>query len=48
VTVRDFLAPNGFALFGIYDQQPEWSGENRLRYANACFSHRSVPMRPHG
>jgi FkbM family methyltransferase len=35
--VRDFLAPHGFAVFGIYDQQPEWSGERRLRYANACF-----------
>lgn len=35
--VRDYLAPRGFAVFGFYDQQPEWSGENKLRYANACF-----------
>ena len=35
--VRDFLADRGFRLYGIYDQQLEWSGENRIRYANACF-----------
>ena len=35
--VRDFLADRRFAVFGIYDQQPEWSGENRPRYANVCF-----------
>ena len=37
--VRDFLADRRFAVFGIYDQQLEWSGENRLRYANVCFCH---------
>ena len=42
--VRDFLAEHHFAVFGIYDQQLEWSGENRLRYANACFCHESVVM----
>src|SRR5205085_6726692 len=40
--VRDLLATHRFAVFGIYDQQLEWSGENRLRYANACFCHESV------
>jgi FkbM family methyltransferase len=36
--VRDYLAPFGFHVYGFYDQQREWSGENRLRYANACFA----------
>jgi FkbM family methyltransferase len=36
--VRAYLAAFGFAVFGIYDQQLEWTGEPRLRYANACFS----------
>ena len=35
--VREFLLPRGFSLFGIYDQQPEWSGEKRICYANALF-----------
>jgi FkbM family methyltransferase len=35
--VRDFLLVHGFALFGLYDQTLEWSGEKRLRFANACF-----------
>jgi len=35
--VRNLLHESGFYLFGIYDQQPEWTGENRLRYVNACF-----------
>jgi FkbM family methyltransferase len=42
--VRDYLAGHRFATFGIYDQQLEWSGENRLRYANACFCHETVVM----
>jgi FkbM family methyltransferase len=36
-SVRDLLATRGFRLFGIYGQQPEWSGEKRLRFANALF-----------
>jgi FkbM family methyltransferase len=36
--VRDLLSPYGFRLFGIYGQQPEWTGERRLRFANALFS----------
>ena len=36
--VREFLIPHGFHVFGIYDQNLEWSGENRLRFANACFA----------
>jgi FkbM family methyltransferase len=35
--IRSYLLPMGYALFGIYDQQLEWSGEQRLRYANVCF-----------
>ncbi len=35
--VRDFLLIHGYCLFGIYEQQLEHSGENRVRYANACF-----------
>jgi hypothetical protein len=40
--VRDYLVPFGFSVYGVYDQQLEWSGENRLRYANVCFAHASV------
>ena len=40
--VRSYLLPMGYALFGIYDQQLEWSGEQRLRYANVCFSKESA------
>ena len=36
--VRDFLMPHGFHVFGFYDQNLEWSGESRLRFANVCFS----------
>lgn len=43
--VRAYLMPLGFRVYGFYDQQLEWSGENRLRYANACFSHQSVHRR---
>jgi len=35
--VRSYLMDKGFSLFGIYDQQLEWSGDNRIRYANVCF-----------
>jgi FkbM family methyltransferase len=35
--VRDFLSAKGFFVFGFYDQQLEWSGEQKLRYANVCF-----------
>lgn len=35
--VRSYLLPMGFSVFGIYDQQLEWSGKQRLRFANACF-----------
>ncbi len=40
--VRSFLHPMGYAVFGIYDQQLEWSGEKRLRFANVCFSNESA------
>lgn len=36
--IRSYLLPMGYALFGVYDQQLEWSGEKRLRYANVCFA----------
>lgn len=36
--VRALLIPHGFAVLGIYDQTTEWSGEGRLRYANALFA----------
>ncbi|GMQ83056.1 MAG: hypothetical protein BMS9Abin05_2532 [Rhodothermia bacterium] len=36
-SVRNFLAPYGYLVFGFYDQQLEWSGLSQLRYANACF-----------
>jgi len=35
--VHSYLANYGFDIFGIYDQQLEWSGEKKLRYANVCF-----------
>lgn len=34
---RDFLIEKGFSVFGIYGQQPEWSGKQRLHFANVCF-----------
>jgi len=40
--IRSYLLPMGYTVFGIYDQQPEWSGEKRLRYANVCFSNESA------
>ncbi len=35
--VRALLMKKGFSVFGIYDQQLEWTGEKRLRFANVCF-----------
>lgn len=35
--MRDFLIPLGFFVFGIYDQQPDFPEQKRLRYANVCF-----------
>lgn len=40
--VQSYLAPMGYEVFGIYDQHLEWSGEKRLRFANACFSNESA------
>lgn len=40
--VRSYLLSMGFAVFGIYDQQLEWSGENRVRFANVCFSNENA------
>jgi FkbM family methyltransferase len=41
-SIRDYLQPFGYRLFGIYDQQLEWNGEPRIRYANACFTLQSI------
>lgn len=35
--VRDFLFSYDFALYGFYDQQLDWSGKKKIRYANVCF-----------
>ena len=35
--VRDFLSPYNFDLYGIYDQQLDWSGKKKIRFANVCF-----------
>jgi hypothetical protein len=32
----------GFLLFGIYEQQLEWSGEKHIRFANVCFSNETA------
>lgn len=40
--LRTHLADRGYALFGIYVQVPEWTGEARLRFANPVFVHESV------
>jgi len=40
--IRSFLLPMGYAVFGIYDQHLEWTGEQRLRFANVCFSDESA------
>ena len=37
-SARDLLMARGFHVYGIYDQNLEWSGEPRLRFANACFA----------
>jgi FkbM family methyltransferase len=40
--VRDFLMSHGFHVYGFYDQNLEWTGENRLRFANACFANEAA------
>ena len=35
--VRELLRPYGHHPYGFYGQTLEWSGERRLRYANALF-----------
>lgn len=40
--VREFLMPHGFRVYGFYDQTLEWTGENRLRFANACFANEAA------
>ena len=40
--VRAFLQPFGFAVFGVYDQDPDWYVEQPLRYANVCFSNEAA------
>jgi hypothetical protein len=43
--VRSFLSGFGFYVYGLYDQTLEWSGELRLRFANACFVNESAICR---
>ncbi len=40
--ISSYLFAKGFALFGIYEQRLEWSGEKRLRFANVCYSKESA------
>jgi FkbM family methyltransferase len=35
--LQSHLESLGYALFGLYDQTPEWSGKARLRFCNAVF-----------
>lgn len=35
--IQQYLEQNGYVLFGIYDQTPEWDGQARLRFANPIF-----------
>jgi FkbM family methyltransferase len=35
--VAEFLEKFDYQLFGVYEQQPEWDGRNRLLYWNALF-----------
>jgi len=46
--VRGLLLPHCFSLLGIYGQQAEWSGEKKLRFANAMFSREDVFLRTPG
>jgi FkbM family methyltransferase len=39
---REFLMPHGFHVYGFYDQNLEWSGESRLRFANVCFANETA------
>lgn len=35
--LKEHLEANGFLLFGVYDQTPQWSGEPSLSFWNAVF-----------
>jgi FkbM family methyltransferase len=35
--LKTHLEERGYTLFALYEQTPEWSGEPRLRFANATF-----------
>lgn len=39
-TVAHVMDEYGFSLLGIYEQTPEWTGEPRIRFANALFVRR--------
>jgi len=43
--VRALLMARGFHVYGIYDQNLEWSGESRLRFANVCFANSAAITR---
>jgi FkbM family methyltransferase len=38
----EHLQERNFALFGVYEQQPFWTGEPWLMYANAVFVRRDI------
>ena len=40
--VREFLCAGGFYVYGFYDQNLEWSGTSRLRFANLCFANEAA------
>lgn len=40
--VREFLMAHGFHVYGFYDQNLEWTGESRLRFANVCFANETA------
>jgi hypothetical protein len=42
---REFLMARGFHVYGFYDQNLEWSGESRLRFANVCFANEAAFQR---
>jgi FkbM family methyltransferase len=46
--LQTHLEARGYTLFALYEQTPEWSGEARLRFANATFVTETLATRPTG
>lgn len=42
--IRSFLLPMGYFVYGIYHQHLEWTGEQRLRFADVCFVNQKTPV----